>query len=115
LLYAGQSRRLFELRPGMLWPDDSWLFSKLLDERLIRWLAVIALASSALGFVAGGLGLLIRQDGRQPLTVSAALLSSALFIVFWDGKPRALDGQGGIGVLINLMILVIVLILKWPL
>ncbi len=26
LLYAGQALRYFELRPGMTWPDASWLF-----------------------------------------------------------------------------------------
>jgi uncharacterized membrane protein YphA (DoxX/SURF4 family) len=77
-------------------------------------LASIALTLAALGFVAGGLGLVIRQYEWQSATVGAAVFSSAIFIVFWDGKPRALDGQGGIGLLINLAILVIVLMLKWP-
>ena len=29
LLYAGHSLRLFELRPGLSWPDSSWAFSRL--------------------------------------------------------------------------------------
>ncbi len=28
LLYFGQSLRFFELQPDMIWPDNSWLFSK---------------------------------------------------------------------------------------
>ena len=34
LLYAGQSRRLFELRPKMVWPDGSWAFSQLLGDEI---------------------------------------------------------------------------------
>jgi hypothetical protein len=114
LLYAGQSRRLFELRPGMVWPDGSWLFSKLLGDETTRLLASILLALAALGFVAGGLGLLIRQDWWRPVTVGAAVFSALIFVIFWNGKFQALDDQGGIGLLISLAILAIVLIFKWP-
>ena len=114
LLYAGQSRRLFELRPGMVWPDGSWLFSKLLGDETTRLLASILLALAALGFMAGGLGLLIRQDWWRPVTVGAAVVSGAIFLLFWDGRFQALDDKGGVGLLINLAILVAVLIGKWP-
>jgi len=30
LLYFGQSWRFFELQPEMVWPEDSWAFSRLL-------------------------------------------------------------------------------------
>jgi hypothetical protein len=114
LLYAGQSRRLFELRPGMVWPDGSWLFSKLLGDETARLLASILLALATLGFMAGGLGLLIRQDWWRPMTVGAAVLSAAIYILFWDGKFQALNDKGGIGLLINLALVVAVLVLKWP-
>jgi len=109
LLYAGQSWRLFELRPGMLWPDGSWLFSKLTGEAATRFLASISLALAALGFVAGGVGLFLNQDGWRPVAVGAAVLSTAIFIVFWDGKLQSLDEKGGVGVLVNLAILVFLL------
>jgi len=114
LLYAGQSWRLFELRPGMLWPDGSWLFSKLLGDGTTRYLACIALALAALGFMTGGFGVFLQQDWWRSVTVGAAIFSAAIFIVFWDGKLQSLDDKGGIGVLIDLGILLLVLILKWP-
>ena len=114
LLYAGQSRRLFELRPGMVWPDGSWLFSKLLGDETTRLLASILLALTALGFVAGGLGLFIRQDWWRVVTVGAAVASAVIYILFWDGRFQALDDKGGVGLLINFALLVVVLILKWP-
>ena len=114
LLYAGQSWRMFELRPGMLWPDGSWLFSNLIGDGATRTLASIALVLAALGFAAGGLGLFLRQDWWRPAAVGAAVFSSALYLLLWDGKWEAWDAKGGIGLLINAVILVIVLIIKWP-
>lgn len=112
LLYAGQSWRLFQLRPGMLWPDGSWLFVRLSGDSAIRWLASICLALAALGFAIGGLGLFFQQDWWRLATAGAALFSSVIFLLFWDGRFKALDAQGGIGLLINLAILAIVAIWK---
>jgi hypothetical protein len=114
LLYLGQSRRLFELQAGMVWPDGSWAFSRLLGDGATRWLATIACGLAAVGFVAGGVGILARQPWWRPVVVGAAALSSVVYILFWNGKMQRLDNQGGIGILINIAILVAVLILRWP-
>ena len=68
----------------------------------------------AIAFVAGGLGLLLRYHWWQPVTVGAVVFSTLVFILLWNGGLKGLDDQGGIGVLINLAILVIALIVKWP-
>lgn len=114
LLYAGQSRRLFELQPGLAWPDGSWAFSRLLGVDAVRWLAGIACVLAALGFVAGGVGLLLSQAWWQPVTVAAAAFSSVLFILFWNGKRDRLDQQGGVALLLNLAILAALLVFGWP-
>ena len=114
LLYAGQALRYFELHPGMIWPDGAWLFSRLLGNEITRWLAAILLALTALGYAVGGLGLLFGQEWWRLVVVGAALLSSAIFILLWDGAFRALADKGGVGILINLAILAVVTILKWP-
>ena len=114
LLYVGQSQRLFELRPKMVWPDGSWVFSKLLGDESTRLLASISLVLAALGFLVGGLGLAIQQPWWRPVIVGSATFSILLFFLLWDGKLQALDDKGGVGILINLAILVVVLILKWP-
>ena len=115
LLYFGQSARRFELRPGMAWPDGSWAFSKLLGEKATRALASIACALAAAGFVAGGVGILASQAWWRPVIVTSAAFSAALYIMFWDGKVQMLDAKGGIGLLIDLAILIVVLVLQWPL
>jgi hypothetical protein len=114
LLYAGQSGRLFELRPGMTWPDGSWAFSKLLGVETIRQLGVVVLALAALGLFAGGLGLILRQDWGRPAALAAAALSAAIFVLMWDGRLQVLHDKGAIGVLLDLAILAAVLVLRWP-
>lgn len=114
LLYFGQSRRLFELQPGMVWPDGSWAFSKLLGEGATRWLASIACVLAALGFVAAGIAIFVGQSWWRPAVVGAAAFSAAIFVLFWDGGLQNLADKGVIAILINLAILVAVLIFRWP-
>jgi hypothetical protein len=114
LLYFGQSQRLFELQPEMVWPDGSWAFSKLLGNKTTRLLASISCVLTAVGFVAGGIGLFAMSAWWRPLVVGSAVFSSILYILFWDGKMHKLADQGGIALLINSAILVSVLIVRWP-
>ena len=69
LLCAGHSRRLFEFKPGMVWPDGSWAFAKLLGDEATRLLASISCVLAAIGFVAGGAGILAGQDWWHPVVV----------------------------------------------
>ena len=114
LIYAGHTWRLFELRPGLTWPDGSWLFSKLLSDKITQATAIVLLAVSALGFVAGGVGLFLGQDWWRLAVTGAAILSSVIYLAFWNGKFQALDQQGALGILINLALVVSVWILRWP-
>lgn len=111
LLYFGQSARYFDLRPGMVWPDGSWAFSRLLGDGTTRSLASIVLILVSLGFLLGGAGVFSRQPWSRPAVMAAAAFSTILYLLFWDGKIQALDDQGGIGLLINLAILAALLIL----
>jgi len=114
LLYFGQSARYFELQPEMVWPDGSWAFSRLLGDEAIRILASISCVLAAIGFVAGGIGILVRQAWWRPVVVGSAAFSAVVIGLFWDGVMQKLDDKGGIGLLINLAILVALLILRWP-
>ena len=111
LLYAGHSLRLFELRPGLSWPDSSWAFSRLCRIKPIRLLAFALLILVTLGFLAGGLGLLLPQDWWFAVTAGSAVFSSVIFMLIWDGKLHALSEQGGLGLLINLAVLAVVQVL----
>jgi uncharacterized membrane protein YphA (DoxX/SURF4 family) len=114
LLYLGQSIRLFELQPGMIWPDESWVFSGTLGISGTRVLANIGSILAAALFVIGGIGILLGQAWWRTPAIVAATLSGVLYILLWDGRFQHLDNQGGVGLLINIAILVSVLLFKWP-
>lgn len=114
LLYFAQSQRLFELQAGMVWPDGSWAFSRLLGEAATRMLASIACVLAALGFVAGGAAIFLGQSWWRPVVVAAAAFSTVTFVLFWDGGLQKLADKGAIAILINAAILFAVLVLHWP-
>jgi hypothetical protein len=113
LLYFGQSRRLFELQPGLAWPDGSWALSRLLGQEGTRRLAGAACLIAAVLFAAGGGGLLAGQAWWQPAALGAAAFSTVLYVLCWDGGGQRLPDQGAIAVLINAAILFVVLGTGW--
>lgn len=113
LLYFGQSTRRFELQPGMVWPDGSWVFSRFLGTEAVRNLGGILLILSAIGLVAGGIGILLGQGWWRNVTIGSAIFSAVTFILLWDGVAKALPDKGGVAILINLAILLALLVFKW--
>jgi hypothetical protein len=113
LLYFGQSARYFELQPGMVWPDGSWVFSRFLENATNRSLASVLLILAAIGFIVGGIGLCFQQTWWRPIVVGSSIFSSMIYLLFWDSSFQHLDNKGGIGILINLAILTTLLIFHW--
>ena len=114
LLYFGQSQRYFELRPDMKWPDNSWILSGLLDEDIVRKVAGFLCILTTITFVTGGIALIAKQNWANTDIVVSSILSSCIFVIFWNGKMQHLDNQGGIGILINVFILIVILLIQWP-
>ena len=98
----------------MVWPDGAWLLSKLLSNKGVRVAASFSLLLATLGFAAGGVGLLLQGGWQRSVIEISTVFSILLFSMFWDGKYKALDDQGGIGVLINLVFILIILIFGFP-
>ena len=105
-LYFGHSSRFFELTPGMSWPDGSWTFSKLLKKRPVRIMAGNLCLLAMTGFIISGIEFLIGHPDRYILAVGSAFFSTITYLLFWNGKYEKMDNQGGIGILINLAIIV---------
>lgn len=114
MLYFGQSARYFELQPGMIWPDGSWAFSRLLGEAGNRNLASALLVLAAIVFVIGGIGVFTKQAWWRPAILFASAFSSIIYVLLWDGGWEHLDNKGGVGILINMAILAVLLIFQWP-
>jgi hypothetical protein len=112
LLYFGQSRRLFELQPGMTWPKDSWILSKWFPQSAERIIAGVSCIFSATCFVAAGIAFLADISWWRDLVILSAILSSLIFFLFWNGEMKKLHDQGAIGILINLMIVVMVIMVR---
>lgn len=114
LLYFGQSSRLFELQAGMAWPDGTWAFSKFLNNDTIRILTNVFLILAAVSFIAGGVAVLAKQDWWRMIVISAAIFSTIIYLLLWNGSFENLANNGWVGILINLLILFVMLIFKWP-
>ena len=114
LLYFGQSARYFEMKPGMPWPDRAWTFSRFLTDEATRNLASIVLIIAAISLVVSGIGIFMGQHWWRPLIVGATAFSAVVFILFWNGRMQNLDGQGLVGILIDMAILVTVIVFRWP-
>jgi len=114
MLYFGQSRKLFELQPGMTWPDGSWALSGFLGNDTTRSLTSILLVLIAVILVIGGIGLLAKWELWRTIVIGGVSLSTVTYLLLWNGQMQRLDNQGFIGILINLAILAALLIFRWP-
>jgi len=105
LLYFGHSQRYFELAEGFLWPEDSWLLSRLVGVKALLTAAGVLLLVSLLLLTAGGVGYFFHQPWRQLVLAVGASWSSLTYLVLWDGTGTRLPDQGLIGLLINFILL----------
>lgn len=105
LLYAVHAQRSMEIHPGLDWPDGSWAFSRLLGAPATRTVASVAYVLAAIGFMAGGLGILLGQAWFRPMVAGSAAFSAANMVLLWNGRLEKLSEQGAIGVLANIGIL----------
>jgi len=114
LLYLGQSMKWYQLGEGMTWPENSWAFFRLLGNRATRVIASVSCVVAAIIFVTGGVLIFAKQPIWLWITVIAAIFSSILMLLTWDGKMKELANKGLFDILINAAILILLLVVKWP-
>lgn len=107
ILYFGQNQRYFELRRGMTWPDQSWLLSRSLKVRSVRLVCSSLCLLSAAAFAAAAICLFFGIPWAGNAILLASGFSTLVYLLCWNGKMQRLDDQGGIGVLINIAILLV--------
>ena len=114
LLYLGQAAKVFELQPGLTWPAGSWLFSRAIGDNATRVLASALCVIATLGFVVGAGGLAFNQSWWRSVIVAAAAFSAILYLLLWNGQVEHLDQQGVVGILLDVVIIAVVALLRWP-
>ncbi len=111
LLYAGQAGRLFELRPGLKWPQGSWLLGRMLEVRALNTVTAASMLLAGLAFLTAGVGTIAFQEWGRAAVSGAAVFSALMFILLWDGRMKELDAQGAVGVAIDMSLLAAVWVL----
>ncbi len=102
-----------EARPGAFFTaaERSWLLARLgLNASAIRWIGIILVALSALGFILAGLGIFGVAGLSliwRTIAVISACVSLLLLILFWHPWLP-------VGVLIDLGTLIALLWARWP-
>ena len=109
LLYLGHSLRFFELEKGFIWPDHAILIPKKISLQRKQQIAAILCFMATLGFAVSGICLMSGFFFHNLDVIFSTGISSLLFIVFWDGRRSKIHTQGGIALIINLLILVLTL------
>ncbi len=110
LLYVGQSLRAFEMKPGMTWPDGAWVSSGWLSSDATRTVATVLLIVSAVGFAASSAGIFFSAGWWRTAVVAAAAFSSVSYALMWNGSAQNLDGQGLVGIAINVALALVALL-----
>jgi hypothetical protein len=101
----GHSQNYFELEKGFNWPLNSRLLANTFSSKQMKLIAAIWCIMAAIAFVLSGIIVLFNHSWQSLLTIIAVILSTMLFIVFWDGKRNKLHTQGSIGIFINMIVL----------
>ena len=113
LLYFGHSARYFELQPGLTWPEEAWLLSRILKQNILRNIASISMIISALTQIIGGAGFLLRHGWARGLIIIGAVISSTSFFLLWNSRFQRMADQGWVGILINLGIILALSVFQW--
>jgi len=114
LLYFGHSARYFEIKEGMAWPDGSWALTNVFGQGSTRTVGSVLLVVTAVLFLLAGVSVFLKVDWWLGAVTVAAVFSTVVYLLLWDGGMQNLDGKGFVGILINLAILLLVQVFHWP-
>lgn len=115
LLYAAHAYGALVLQPDMPWPQHAWGLSRAFKSSTLGTLAVVLCSLSGLGIAAGGIAYLLKMPAWQTLLVAFSILSTATYLLLWDGKRQDLDNQGIYAVVIDLALIAAILLSSIPL
>lgn len=112
LLYFGHSQKLFKLQKGLKWPENSIVLKKYLSPGNISSIASFICIIATIVLVGGSILYFINNSLWKTTILTGTGISSLLYLVFWDGKLKKLDDNGGIAILINIAIFLAISVIK---
>jgi hypothetical protein len=113
LWYVTLSQGWVEFQANMGWTGKSWFFTNLLENDVTHLAATIFYSLSTIAFLVAGTGLFAKQDWGRVWMIAASVVSSLTILVFWDGNLSMPVEKGGLGLLINLGILLAIFLFGW--
>jgi hypothetical protein len=108
------SQGIVKFQPEMGWTGRSWILTNFLGDSTTRSLASVFYVLATIGLVASGAGILLGVEWWRTVLVASGLFSLVIIFLLWDGSMQLIIQKGLIGFLINVVILIALLLLKWP-
>ena len=105
LWYLTLSQGWVGFQSEMGWDGSSLLLSGFMSDSALRPIASILYLISTAIFLVGGVGVFMQAEWTRSVLMIAAVLSSVVILLFWDGNGGMLVQKGLLGLLIDLVIL----------
>ena len=83
--YVVLSFNIVTYQPDIGWTGKSWLLSPLLSEHALKSITGVLFIIATLLFIISGIGILTSTDNIKTILKIAAIFSTAVLILFWDG------------------------------
>jgi hypothetical protein len=96
------------------WTGASWLLTGSLGLPATKLLGAAVFTAATLAFAITAAGLAFRQPWGTALLTWTAIGSSLALLLFWDGSFSDLIGKGAIGLGINIVLLVLLFVFRFP-
>jgi hypothetical protein len=96
------------------WKGESWILGPVLSASRIRAAVLVVHVIAGLAIIASGIAIAFAQQVPglwRPLAVFGGVASIAAFAAFWDGRPKHIVQEGGIGLGLSVILLMAALAL----
>jgi hypothetical protein len=97
------------------WRGTSWLLGSVLTQARLKALVMGLHLIAGIVILACAVAISFASGWWRPLAIIGAAIGIFGFAVFWDGKVRLFAVEGGIGVIVSLILLVSAIAFPGPL
>jgi len=101
-------------RVSEAWRGSSWLLGTTITGKPLKTLTIVLWAIAGVGFIVTGTAIAFTPlllGSWRPLAIGASSVAVLSFAAFWDGQMALFASQGGIGMLISVVIFINAIVL----